>query len=384
VNSTAVADAVVVAAGSSQRMGGPDKLDALIDGRPLLAWSVQAMAAAVEVADIIIVTSPRRAEHLRGAGWLPGGRARIVTGGARRQDSVAAGVREARADVVLVHDAARPFPSPELIGRVVEAVLRHGAAIPVLPVVDALKQVDDGRITGTAERVGLFRAQTPQGARRELLAAAVAAHAGGADEIADEAELLARAGVAVHTVAGEAANMKVTLPEDLPVARALGGQVGRSRLGLGSDRHPFGPGDGLRLAGLEIAGAPRLFGHSDGDVVLHALCDGLLAASGGGDLGRLFPSGERATRDIDSRVLVAEVMDRLHAAGLAVARVDVTVTGARPRLGGQRLDAMAASIAELTGAADGVSVKAASGNLSGDDGAGRTMSATCLVSLAPR
>jgi 2-C-methyl-D-erythritol 2,4-cyclodiphosphate synthase len=119
--------------------------------------------------------------------------------------------------------------------------------------------------------------------------------------------------------------------------------------------------------------------------VLHALCDGLLAASGGGDLGRLFPSGEERTRDIDSRELVAEVMARLERADLAVDSVDVTVTGARPRLGGRRLDAMAATIAELTGVPGGrVSVKAATGNLSGDDGAGRTISATCLVGVVPR
>jgi 2-C-methyl-D-erythritol 4-phosphate cytidylyltransferase/2-C-methyl-D-erythritol 2,4-cyclodiphosphate synthase len=384
VSRIAIADAVVVAAGSSQRMGGQDKLDAPIAGLSLLGWAVRAMAAAPEVADIIVVTTAERAERLRAADWLATLKARPVIGGSRRQDSVAAGVREARADVVLVHDAARPFASPQLISRVVEGALRHGAAIPVLPVVDALKRVQGERIEGTAERQGLFRAQTPQGARRDLLARAAEAHAGGPDEIPDEAELLARAGIPVHTVEGEAVNIKVTMPEDLVLARRLAGAA-RVRSALGSDSHPFGPGEGLRLGGLLVDGAPRLFGHSDGDVVLHALCDGLLAASGGGDLGRLFPSGEERTRDIDSRELVAEVMARLERADLAVDSVDVTVTGARPRLGGRRLDAMAATIAELTGVPGGrVSVKAATGNLSGDDGAGRTISATCLVGVVPR
>jgi 2-C-methyl-D-erythritol 2,4-cyclodiphosphate synthase len=151
---------------------------------------------------------------------------------------------------------------------------------------------------------------------------------------------------------------------------------------LGRDSHPFGAGDGLRLGGLLIERAPRLHGHSDGDAVLHALCDALLAASGGGDLGRLFPSGQRQTRGVDSRELVAEVMSRVRATGLLVAGLDVTILGARPRLGGERLDAMARSLADLTGADPArVSVKAATGNLSGDEGAGRVVSASCLASL---
>jgi 2-C-methyl-D-erythritol 4-phosphate cytidylyltransferase/2-C-methyl-D-erythritol 2,4-cyclodiphosphate synthase len=380
-----VADAVVVAAGSSRRMGGLDKLAALIAGRPVLRWAIESLAAAPEIADVIVVTTPDRASELGASGWLRQLDARLVIGGPRRQDSVAAGVRAATADIVLVHDAARPFVSPDLIRRVVEGVEQHAAVIPALPVVDALRRVEEGRITGTADRAGLYRAQTPQGARRELLRAASEAHAGGPDEVADEAELLARHGVAVHVVDGEASNIKVTLPEDLTLARRLAGQGSGARVALGTDSHPFGPRDGLRLGGLLIDGAPQLHGHSDGDVLLHALCDALLAAAGQGDLGRLFPAGEPATRGIDSRELVAGVMDRLAAADLLVDSVDATILGARPRLGGRRLDAMAASIAGLAGVAPGrVSVKAATGNLSGDEGAGRAISATCLVSLVAR
>ena len=295
-----------------------------------------------EVASVIIVTSAERMAALRAADWLEPLDVRVVAGGERRQDSVAAGVRAATADVVLVHDAARPFVSQALVSRVVAGVQRHGTAIPVLPVVDALKRVEHGLITGVAERSGLFRAQTPQGARRELLLAAVAAYAAGTEMIPDEAELLARLGVKVHTVEGEVANIKVTLPEDLALAQRLAGQGRGHRMALGSDSHPFGSGDGLRLGGLRIEDAPRLHGHSDGDVVLHALCDGLLAAAGLGDLGRLFPSGERSTHGIDSRALVAEVMARVERSGLAADSIDVTILGARPRLGGQRLDAMAA------------------------------------------
>jgi 2-C-methyl-D-erythritol 4-phosphate cytidylyltransferase/2-C-methyl-D-erythritol 2,4-cyclodiphosphate synthase len=372
---------VLVAAGSSQRMGGVDKLAAPIAGRPVLRWAAESLAAAPEVGTVIVVTSPEREVQLRASDWLERLGARLVTGGRRRQDSVAAGVRSSGADIVLVHDAARPFVSTALIARVVEGVRRHGAAIPALPVVDALKRVSGERIVGMAPRADLYRAQTPQGARRELLLAACEAYAAGDDEIPDEAELLARHGVDVHIVEGDATNIKVTLPDDLDLARRLARQGSAGRAAMGFDRHPFGPHDGLRLGGLLVPDAPRLHG----DVLLHALCDALLSAAGLGDLGRLFPSGERATRGIDSRELVSQVMARVAAADLAVDGVDATITGARPRLGGQRLDAMAQAIATLTGVAPArVSVKAATGNLSGDDGAGRTLSATCIVSVVPR
>ena len=380
-----VADAVIVAAGSSRRMGGGDKLEMTIGGRPVLRRTVEALAAAPEIERIIVVTAAERVEELGTSPWLTEHRATVIPGGPRRQDSVAAGVREASAGIVLVHDGARPFVSAALVSRVVEGVRRHGAAIPALPVVDALKRVDGELISASAERAGLYRAQTPQGARRELLLAAAEAHAHGDEDIPDEADLLARDGVPVAIVAGDADNIKVTMPEDLLLARRLAGEDAGPRVTLGTDSHPFGPADGLRLGGLLIEGAPRLHGHSDGDVALHALCDALLAAVGGGDLGRLFPSGERRTRGVDSRELVAEVMRRVEAADASVEGVDLTLLGARPRLGGERLDRMAEVIAGLVGLDRArVSVKAATGNLSGDEGAGRVISASCLVSVVSR
>jgi 2-C-methyl-D-erythritol 4-phosphate cytidylyltransferase/2-C-methyl-D-erythritol 2,4-cyclodiphosphate synthase len=285
-----------------------------------------------------------------------------------------------------VHDGARPLVSPELVTRVVDGVRRHGAAIPALPVVDALKRAEGGIIiSASTERTGLYRAQTPQGARRELLLAAADAHANGDEDIPDEADLLARDGVPVAIVPGDADNIKVTLPEDVLLARRLAGEDAASRVTLGTDSHPFGSGDGLRLGGMHIEGAPQLHGHSDGDVALHALCDALLAASGGGDLGRLYPSGERHTRGVDSRELVLAVRHRFEAAGVLLTGVDLTILGARPRLGAKRLDEMAAVIADLVGLDPArVSVKAATANLSGDEGAGRVISASCLVSVVSR
>jgi 2-C-methyl-D-erythritol 4-phosphate cytidylyltransferase/2-C-methyl-D-erythritol 2,4-cyclodiphosphate synthase len=380
-----IADAVVVAAGSSRRMGGGDKLALTLGGRPILRWSVESMAAAAQIDRVIVVTAPESVDELRAAPWLAELRCTVVPGGPRRQDSVVEGVRAATADIVLVHDAARPLVSPALVGRVVEGVRAHGAAIPALPVVDALKRVEGEHITASAERAGLYRAQTPQGARRELLLAAAEAHVASEDDIPDEADLLAREGVPVAIVPGDPDNLKVTLPEDLAQARRLVGEDGGARVTLGTDSHPFGPLDGLHLGGLLIEGAPRLQGHSDGDAVLHALCDALLAASGGGDLGRLFPSGQQHTRGVDSRELVAEVMRHVDAAGLLVAALDLTILGARPRIGGRRLDAMADAIAALTRVDRArVSVKAATGNLSGDEGAGRVISASCLATVVSR
>ena len=314
------AEAVVVAAGSSRRMDGIDKLGQDLGGRTVLQRSVDAMAGGRSVRGVVLVVAPERLDAVAALPWVTESGARVVAGGKRRQDSVAAGVRATDAEVVLVHDGARPLVSSALVDAVADAAREHGAAIPVLPVPDSLKRVQDGHVTAAVPRDGLFVAQTPQGARREVLLPALDALAGGPDTYTDEAELLGRYGVAVTSVPGEAANMKLTVPADLDLARSMLGSVAAStaslRVGLGTDVHPFGPQMGLRLGGVEIALAPRLHGHSDGDVVLHALCDALLGAAGLPDLGRAFPASDPATRGIDSAHLVASVVARwLDAAG---------------------------------------------------------------------
>jgi 2-C-methyl-D-erythritol 4-phosphate cytidylyltransferase/2-C-methyl-D-erythritol 2,4-cyclodiphosphate synthase len=386
MSSSAFADAVVVAAGSSRRMGGLDKLQLDLAGRPVLAWSVGTMRAAASVAGIIVVTAADRVAELASQPWITAAGARVIAGGARRQDSVAVGVRASDAEVVLVHDGARPLVSVALVDAVAGSARQAGAAIPVLAMVDSLKRIEEDRVVGAAPREGLGRAQTPQGARRSLLQAAIDAHADGPETFGDEAELLARAGVAVRAVAGEATNLKVTLPDDVRLARAIArADAPFPRFATGYDSHPFGPDDGLRLGGIEIPGAPRLWGHSDGDAALHAICDALLAGAGMGDLGRAFPAGDPATRGIDSRELLAAVVSRLAGAGLAPVSIDLTITGARPKLGGARLDRMRAVIAGVVGLPPGaVSVKAATGNLAGEEGAGRTISASALAGVVTR
>jgi 2-C-methyl-D-erythritol 4-phosphate cytidylyltransferase/2-C-methyl-D-erythritol 2,4-cyclodiphosphate synthase len=380
-NGRQFADAVIVAAGSSTRMGSTDKMAELLLGRSMLQWSVENMAAAQSVARVIVVTRPDRVAQISAKPWLKD--AIVVAGGERRSDSVRAGVHAATAEVVLVHDGARPLASAALADAVASAAQEHGAAVPVVPVVDSLKRNNGPTLGPSVERDGVVRAQTPQGARRQLLIDALAAAKG--EGFSDEAALLESQGVAIATVPGEATNIKVTLPADLEMVRALAQRGRESRIGLGQDSHGFGPDLGLWLGGVEIQNAPRLFGHSDGDVVLHAIATAILSATGNGDLGRLFPSSDKQTTGIASSGLVAEALARASESGWAVESLQVSVVGARPKLGGQRLDAMARNVADLVAVSRGaVNINASTGNLSGDEGAGLTIAATALVALNRR
>jgi 2-C-methyl-D-erythritol 4-phosphate cytidylyltransferase/2-C-methyl-D-erythritol 2,4-cyclodiphosphate synthase len=402
---------VVVAAGSSLRMGGQDKLQADLAGWPVLRWSVEALANA-GVERIVIATSPERVVEIASAPWLPDAVVAVVVGGERRQDSVAAGVAalaegesSSRDPVILVHDAARPLVSPALIRAVAHAAEIHGAAIPVLAVAETLKRLDGERVGVTVDRTNVVAAQTPQGVRRSLLERAYAAHHPNGPEIfTDEASLLEACRIPVHAISGEATNLKVTVPVDLDRARVMldGGLVpGRpvlpahgpiksapdlrsfGRVGLGMDSHPFGPGESLVLGGVRIEGAPRLAGHSDGDAALHAVADALLGAAGLGDLGRLFPADSRTPTGIDSRILLSTVAEKVRAAGWQPVNVDLTIVASRPRLAGL-LPAMGEVIAAAIGVApQAVNVKASTGNLRGPEGAGRSISASAIAWLAP-
>jgi 2-C-methyl-D-erythritol 4-phosphate cytidylyltransferase/2-C-methyl-D-erythritol 2,4-cyclodiphosphate synthase len=377
------ADAIVVAAGTSRRMRGVDKLMAPLAGRPLLAWTLDALAAARSVGRLIVVAAPDRLPALAAEPWIRDRDAQVVPGGERRQDSVAAGLGVASAEVVLVHDGARPLVSAELVDRVALAAAEHGAAIPVVAVAETLKEVAEGRVGRTVTRDGLAIAQTPQGARRDLLDDAFARASASGTTFTDEAAVLEAAGIGVVAVEGDVANLKVTEPGDLGRAEAmLASLLGPQRVGFGADSHPFGPRLGLALGGISIDDAPGLEGHSDGDVALHAVADALLGAAAIGDLGRLFPAGVAETRDISSAKLLEEVVRTLRAARWQAVGIDVTIVGARPRLGSARLDSMRARIAELTGTQlDAVAVKASTGNLIGPEGSGRAISASAIVTV---
>ena len=384
------ADAIVVAAGGSTRMGGTDKLLARIDGRPLLAHTIAALAGAEEVGSIVVVTTDERRRALVAGGWVDADRTVFADGGSRRQDSVRAGfvalertVPDLAGDrVVLIHDGARPCLSASLIADVVTATERGGAAVPVVPVAETLKRVADGQVLATVDRSDLVAAQTPQGIRRAVFREALASPVAARGTWTDEAALLEACTIAVHVVPGDPANLKVTVPNDLSRAtELLTGSSRARRSGIGQDSHPFGPGSPLRLGGIDITGAPALHGHSDGDVALHALADALLGAAGIGDLGRLFPSGPATPKGIDSRELLAAVVARLAGDGWRPAGVDMTIVAARPRLG-SHLDEMRQGIATSLGLANAaVNVKASTGNLDGPEGAGRSISALAIATI---
>jgi len=382
------ADTIVVAAGRSSRMGGSDKLATDIAGRPLLAWTLDALVASPAVGRIVVVTSAERQAAVAAAPWLPAGVLEVVVGGARRQESVHAGFAAFDrftpdpSGVVLVHDAARPLVDPSLVTAIAEATARHGAAIPIVPVAETLKRVDGELVGVTVERTGLGAAQTPQGARRDMFREAWRRFpADGPRTFTDEAALLEACSIDVHVVPGDPGNLKVTHPADLRHAALMLGTAVRTRTGIGQDSHPFGPGTPLMLGGVAIAGAPRLVGHSDGDVALHAVCDALLGSTGLGDLGRLFPADRRTRTGIDSAEMLQDVRRRVEAAGWRPATVDLTVVAARPRLA-THLDPMRDAIAGLLGIdRSAVNVKASTGNLDGAEGAGRSISALAVATV---
>jgi 2-C-methyl-D-erythritol 4-phosphate cytidylyltransferase/2-C-methyl-D-erythritol 2,4-cyclodiphosphate synthase len=283
----------------------------------------------------------------------------VVTGGARRQDSVAEGFAavSAGASVILVHDAARPFVSGDVIDRAIDGALAGGAVVPAVPVHDTVKQVvpGDTRVVGTLPRETLFLAQTPQAFRRDVLAAAIDAGRRGASGT-DEAMLAEQAGHDVRLVAGDDANVKITTAADLERARAIS-LVDRApapafRIGTGYDLHVFAAGRPLVLGGVRIPYDRGLRGHSDADAVCHAVTDAILGAANLGDIGRLFPDTDPRYQDADSLVLLADAAGRVQAAGWLVVNVDVVVIAERPKIG-PHAAAMQASLAATLGVEPG-------------------------------
>ncbi|MGH6718073.1 MAG: 2-C-methyl-D-erythritol 2,4-cyclodiphosphate synthase, partial [Alphaproteobacteria bacterium] len=280
---------------------------------------------------------------------------------------------------VLVHDAARPLVRTGVIDAVLDALDRADGAIPALPVTDALKRTDAAaRITAHVDRAGLWRAQTPQGFRFDVLLAAHRRMAG--QDLADDAAVAAAAGHDVVVVPGDEANIKVTGPGDLERARRWLG-AGETRTGMGFDVHRFGPGDHVMLGGVRVPHDHGLLGHSDADVVLHALVDALLGAIGGGDIGQHFPPSDARWRGAASALFVAEARRRVAAAGGEVVNVDLTIIGERPRIGPHRA-AVAQRIAELLGVpAARVNVKATTTEGLGFTGRGEGLAAQAIATV---
>jgi 2-C-methyl-D-erythritol 4-phosphate cytidylyltransferase/2-C-methyl-D-erythritol 2,4-cyclodiphosphate synthase len=339
---------IIAAGGQGTRLGGAvPKQWLAFGGRTLLERSVAAFDAHPRVTEIVVVVPPGTTD----VPVPPTATAqRIVTGGARRQDSVAEGFAAVSADasVILVHDAARPFVTADVIDRAIEGAIASGAVVPAVPVHDTVKQVTPGnsRIIGTLPRETLFLAQTPQGFRRDILAAAIDAGRAGASGT-DEAMLAEHAGHAVHVVPGDEANVKITTAADLERARARSAPPA-FRIGTGYDLHVFAEGRPLILGGVRIPYDRGLKGHSDADAVCHAVTDAILGAANLGDIGRLFPDTDPRFKDADSLVLLADAASRVRDAGWQVVNVDVVVIAERPKIG-PHATAMQASLAATLG-----------------------------------
>jgi 2-C-methyl-D-erythritol 4-phosphate cytidylyltransferase/2-C-methyl-D-erythritol 2,4-cyclodiphosphate synthase len=287
-----------------------------------------------------------------------------IAGGDTRQASVLAGLEALalrKPGHVLVHDAARPFASPQLIARAIDAGRATGAAIPAMRIADTVKSVSpDGRIVGTADRDTLRIVQTPQAfAFGLLLDAHRRAAQAGLSVFSDDAALLEWAGLPVTTFEGEAGNMKLTTPGDFQRAEtALRDSLTDIRTGMGFDVHAFGPGDHVTLGGVRIPHSHGLSGHSDADVVLHAAVDAILGALADGDIGAHFPPSDPQWKGASSDKFLRFAVDRVTARGGVIAHLDITVVSEAPKIGPHR-DAMRARIAEIAGITpDRVGVKA--------------------------
>ncbi|HXT30010.1 MAG TPA: 2-C-methyl-D-erythritol 4-phosphate cytidylyltransferase [Vicinamibacterales bacterium] len=357
--------AIIAAAGAGRRLGAAKPKQLLdIGGGSMLQHSVRAFLGHPRVADVVVVLSPDLTT-LALAGIEPSRAAalRVVKGGDRRQDSVANGFAAVapESDVVLIHDAARPFVSADLIDRTIDAAAAHGAAIAALQSRDTVKRVaGDGRITETIPRETIYLAQTPQAFRRDVLAAAIELGRSGV-EATDEAMLAERAGYHVHVVDGDPGNVKVTTSADLDAARARMASTGKpartGRAGTGYDLHRLVEGRPLILGGVTVPSDKGALGHSDADVVCHAATDAILGAVGLGDIGRHFPDTDPRWKNADSLVLLREAARMVRDHGYEVGNLDVTVILERPKIK-DAVEPMRTRLAEALGIdRDRVSVK---------------------------
>lgn len=350
--------ALIVAAGRGERLGGDiPKQYKRLAAKPVLAWSIEAMAKA-GVQQIVIAIAP---EHVELAEAAVAGRpsVRIVSGGGSRTASVRAGLAAIEgADIIHIHDAARPGLSPDIV-RALNTAIEAGAAgaAPALVVADSLRRVDAGsRVTGEVEREGVMRVQTPQTFRASVLREAYAALSLDAVASDDLAVVRADGGECV-LIPGDPRLMKLTYAEDFAVLeRLIGDRI--TCVGNGIDAHRFGDGDHVTLCGVRIAHKKGLVGHSDADAGWHALVDAILGALGEGDIGAHFPPSDPQWKGADSERFLRHAVQLADAAGARIQHVDITLICEGPRIGPHR-DRMRARTAEVLGLPfERVSVKA--------------------------
>jgi 2-C-methyl-D-erythritol 4-phosphate cytidylyltransferase / 2-C-methyl-D-erythritol 2,4-cyclodiphosphate synthase len=348
------AAAIIVAAGSGSRLGGAQpKQFQQLSGKPMLAWSVEAMLRCNKIAAIAVVVPVEEQHRVRA--MLPHGwNIHVVAGGATRTDSVRAGLdvlAPIHPDHVLIHDAARPGLTLDVIEELLTALHDAEAACPALPVSDALKRSDTLQ---TVDREGLVRVQTPQAFRWQAITSAYASAAASA---VDDLALLEGTGAKITLTPGRRALMKVTYPEDFALAEKLIGSP-TLRVGTGFDVHGFESGDAVILCGVRIPHTQKLEGHSDADAAWHALTDAILGALALGDIGDHFPPSDPQWKGAASRLFLQHAVKLANDRGYHIANADITILAERPKISPHR-EAMRQATAEaMSVSLDAVSVKA--------------------------
>lgn len=376
--------ALIVAAGSGHRLGGAVAKQYLpLGARPVVRHSLDTFLAhsAISVVQVVIGSGDRRLYDTAVAG-LDASRLRPpATGAATRAGSVLAGLEALepeKPEAVLIHDAARPFVTPELISATLDMLGRAPGALPALPIIDALWREQDGAAASPVRREGLWRAQTPQGFRFADILAAHRAHSGDA---ADDAAVARAAGLEVRLVPGSESNFKITTARDLERARGLMESPMDVRTGNGFDVHAFGPGDTVTLCGIRLPHDRGLVGHSDADVGLHALTDAIFGALAEGDIGQWFPPSDPAWKGAASEIFLAKAARLASERGFALSHLDCTLVCEGPRIG-PHAGAMRAEIARIAGiSAERVSVKATTSERLGFTGRGEGIAALATATL---
>jgi len=359
------ASGLIPAAGRGERFGkGQSKVFIEVAGWPLIAYTLLAFQECPDISEIVLVVREddlARAEDLR---ELAPKITAIVQGGTERTESVRRGLKHVRGELVAVHDGVRPLVTSELISRTVRAAAEHGAAVAAVPATDTIKEAgDDNFVLRTPDRSRLWLIQTPQTFRTDLLRWAYDAAARDRVTATDDAALVERIGEPVKLVMGSYDNIKVTRPEDVAFLEA---KLGRSsslgqaqpalhpaegwemRIGNGIDFHRISPDRRLVLGGVHFPGEPGLDGHSDADIILHAISDALLGAACLGDIGQHFPDTDPRFKDADSLKLLEEVGRLVAAAGWTAVNIDATLLGEHPRIAPKTRE-MAENVARALG-----------------------------------
>jgi 2-C-methyl-D-erythritol 4-phosphate cytidylyltransferase/2-C-methyl-D-erythritol 2,4-cyclodiphosphate synthase len=397
MNSSKVA-AIIPAAGVGKRMGlSTPKQCFELAGKPILVHTLQRIAQSESIGSIILAVP---ADYLAWAENLVqeyqlSKVTEVIIGGERRQDSVQAGLQTLpdEVELVLVHDGVRPFVELPVIENCLAEAEQSGAAMVAVPVKDTLKAVSkDQAVEQTVDRSGIWQAQTPQAAKVSLLKQAYAAAAKQPDFIAtDEASLLENVNLPIKVVEGSEKNIKITRPEDLILAKAILMENQRDqstaangndvRIGYGYDAHRLVNGRPLVLGGVTVPYDTGLEGHSDADVLIHALCDAILGAAGLGDIGRHFPDTDQKLKDINSLNILEQVVVLVSQAGLVLQNADITVVAQKPKLSPYFVTMQENLAAVCKTSSDVINIKATTTEGMGFTGRGEGMAAHAVVLL---